>query len=52
VEEAFRHFSGSKITTFEDIRAGFLYAKSHVEEQFLFCVGSLYLAGDLLTLGV
>jgi dihydrofolate synthase/folylpolyglutamate synthase len=52
VEEAFRRFSGSKITTFEDIRAGFLYAKSHVKEQFLFCVGSLYLAGDLLTLGV
>jgi dihydrofolate synthase/folylpolyglutamate synthase len=52
VEEAFRRFSSSKITTYEDVRAGFLYGKSHLENQFLFCVGSLYLAGDLLTLGV
>lgn len=52
VEDAFRRFSGSKITTYDDIRAGFTYARSHVDEQYLFCVGSLYLAGDLLTLGV
>ena len=52
VEEAFRHFSGSKITTFDDIEAGFAYGKSHVDEQYLFCVGSLYLAGNLLGLGV
>lgn len=52
VEDAFRRFSGSKITTYDDIRAGFIYARSHVDEQFLFCVGSLYLAGDLLALGV
>lgn len=52
VEDTFRHFSGSKITTFEDIDTGFTYAKSHVGEQSLFCVGSLYLAGNLLTLGV
>lgn len=52
VEAAFRRFSGSKITVYQDIRAGFTYAKSHVDEQYLFCVGSLYLAGDLLTLGV
>lgn len=52
VEETFRHFSGSKITTCQNIRDGFAYAKSHVEDQFLFCVGSLYLAGDLLALGV
>lgn len=52
VEETFRHFSGSKITTCQNIRDGFVYAKSHVRDQFLFCVGSLYLAGDLLTLGV
>ncbi|MBR1866001.1 MAG: bifunctional folylpolyglutamate synthase/dihydrofolate synthase [Lachnospiraceae bacterium] len=52
VEAAFRRFSGSKITTFDTIRAGFLYGKSHVEDQCLFCVGSLYLAGSLLSLGV
>ncbi len=52
VEVAFRRFSGSKITTFDDIREGFLYGKSHVSDSVLFCVGSLYLAGNLLSLGV
>lgn len=52
VEEAFRRFSGSKITTFDDMEEGFLYGKSHVRDQYLFCVGSLYLAGNLLSLGV
>ncbi|MDO5156017.1 MAG: folylpolyglutamate synthase/dihydrofolate synthase family protein [Eubacteriales bacterium] len=52
VEDAFRRFSGSKITTYYDIKDGFLYARDHVGERFLFCVGSLYLAGDLLALGV
>ncbi len=52
VEEAFRRFSGGKITSFEDIREGFLYGKSHVCDSVLFCVGSLYLAGNLLSLGV
>lgn len=52
VEATFRRFSGSRITTFEDIREGFQYARSHVKDQFLFCVGSLYLAGDLLKFGV
>jgi len=52
VEDTFRHFSGSKITTCQNIRDGYAYAKSHVKDQFLFCVGSLYLAGDLLALGV
>lgn len=52
VAAAFRRFSGSKITTFDDIKEGFLYGKSHVENQYLFCVGSLYLAGNLLSLGV
>ncbi|MDE6625903.1 MAG: bifunctional folylpolyglutamate synthase/dihydrofolate synthase [Lachnospiraceae bacterium] len=52
VEAAFRHFSGSKITTFDDIEAGFSYGKSHVEDSYLFCAGSLYLAGNLLSLGV
>ncbi len=52
VEEAFRRFSGSKITTFDDIKEGFLYGKSHVGNQCLFCVGSLYLVGNLLNLGV
>lgn len=52
VEAAFRRFSGSKITAFEDIKAGFFYGKSHVGDSYLFCVGSLYLAGNLLKLGV
>ena len=52
VEETFRRFFGGKITSFEDIREGFLYGKSHVCDSVLFCVGSLYLAGDLLSLGV
>lgn len=52
VKDAFRRFSGSKITVFENIREGFLYGKSHVENQVMFCVGSLYLAGNLLSLGV
>lgn len=52
VEATFRRFSGSKITAFDDIREGFSYGKSYVDEQYLFCVGSLYLAGDLLSLGV
>lgn len=52
VEDTFRRFSGSKITIYDNIRAGFTYAKGHVDEQYLFCVGSLYLAGDLLALGV
>lgn len=52
VKEAFRRFSSGKITAFDDIRAGFLYGKSHVSNSVLFCVGSLYLVGDLLSLGV
>ena len=48
VERTFRHFSGSKITTYEDIETGFEYAKTHVDNRLLFCVGSLYLVGDLL----
>lgn len=52
VEGAFRRFSSSKITAFDNVRAGFLYGKSHVENRCLFCVGSLYLAGSLLGLGV
>ena len=52
VEETFRRFSGSRITTYQDIGAGFAYAKSHVRDQCLFCVGSLYLVGNLLSLGV
>lgn len=50
VEDTFRQFSSSKITTFDDIRTGFLYGKNHVDNRYLFCVGSLYLAGDLLKL--
>ncbi len=52
VEETFRRFSKCKITAFDDIREGFLYGKSHVLDSVLFCVGSLYLAGNLLDLGV
>ena len=52
VEATFRRFSGSRITSFEDINEGFLYGKSHVGNRYLFCVGSLYLAGNLLSLGV
>lgn len=52
VAAIFRRFSSSKITAFDDIREGFSYGKSHVDNQYLFCVGSLYLAGDLLSLGV
>lgn len=52
VEEAFRRFSVCKITTFDTIGEGFLYGKSHVLDSVLFCVGSLYLAGNLLDLGV
>lgn len=52
VTAAFRRFSGSRITTFDDIKEGFLYGKSHVGNRYLFCVGSLYLAGNLLSLGV
>lgn len=52
VAAAFRRFSGSKITTFDDIEEGFLYGKSHVGNRYLFCVGSLYLVGNLLSLGV
>lgn len=52
VEAAFRRFSGSRVTAFEDIREGFLYGKSHVGNRYMFCVGSLYLAGELLGLGV
>ena len=52
VRRTFRQFSGSKITSFDDIRDGFEYAKNHVEDQYLFCVGSLYLVGNLLSLGV
>lgn len=48
VEETFRHFSGSRITTFDNIETGFDYAKTHVGNRLLFCVGSLYLVGDLL----
>lgn len=52
VYDTFRRFSGSRITTFNDIYEGFSYAREHVENQYLFCVGSLYLAGNLLKLGV
>lgn len=52
VKATFRRFSSGKITAFDDIREGFLYGKSHVNDSVLFCVGSLYLAGDLLSLGV
>ncbi len=52
VEATFRRFSSGKITAFDDIRDGFSYGKSHVCDSVLFCVGSLYLAGDLLSLGV
>lgn len=51
VAEVFRHFSGSRITAFDDLRVGFSYGMSHVEDSYLFCVGSLYLAGDLLRVG-
>lgn len=52
VRRAFGQFSKSKITSFDDIRDGFEYAKNHVKDQYLFCVGSLYLVGNLLSLGV
>jgi dihydrofolate synthase/folylpolyglutamate synthase len=52
VEETFRQFSGSKITTFDDIKEGYEYGKAHIENKVLFCVGSLYLVGDLLNIGV
>lgn len=48
VEAAFKHFSNSKITTFENMKDGFSYGISLTEKQKLFCVGSLYLVGDLL----
>lgn len=48
VEAAFKHFSNSKITTFESLKEGFLYGKEHTGHQSLFCVGSLYLVGNLL----
>lgn len=44
--------SDCRITTFDDIETGFEYAKTHVKDRLLFCVGSLYLVGDLLSLGV
>ena len=49
-KEVFRHLSVSEITAFDDIRTGFEYAKAHVEDRLLFCVGSLYLVGDLLNI--
>ena len=52
VRRTFGQFSKSKITSFDDIRDGFEYAKNHVKDQYLFCVGSLYLVGNLLSLGV
>lgn len=52
VEVTFRRFTSSKITAFHDIESGFAYGKSHVCNGYLFCVGSLYLAGDLLKIGV
>lgn len=52
VRRTFGQFSKSKITSFDDIRDGFEYAKNHVRNQYLFCVGSLYLVGNLLSLGV
>ncbi len=52
VRDAFRRFSDSKITAYDNIRAGFSYGKSHVGDGYMFCVGSLYLAGDLLKIGV
>ena len=48
LEENKGHLSSGRITTFDDIRTGFEYAKTHVENRYLFCVGSLYLVGDLL----
>ena len=45
-------FSESRITAFDDIRTGLEYAKAHVGDRLIFCVGSLYLVGDLLSLGV
>ena len=52
-KDPYREFrKGIKITTFEDIREGFSYGESHVCDSVLFCVGSLYLAGNLLSLGV
>ena len=47
-EKIYGQLSGSKLTTFDDIKTGFEYAKTHVGERYLFCVGSLYLVGDLL----
>ena len=49
--------SESSIITFEDMKTGFEYGKqyineTHVEDRILFCVGSLYLVGELLSLGV
>jgi len=52
VEAAFRRFSSGKITSFDDIRTGYLYGKGRTSDSVLLCVGSLYLAGDLLSLGV
>ena len=52
VRRTFGQFSKSKITSFDDIRDGFEYAKNHVKDRYLFCVGSLYLVGNLLSLGV
>lgn len=52
VQDAFRRFSDSKITAYDNIGAGFSYGKSHVDSGYMFCVGSLYLAGDLLKIGV
>lgn len=52
IYDTFRRFSDSSITIFEDISEGFSYAREHVKDQYLFCVGSLYLAGNLLRLGV
>lgn len=47
VEEAFKHFSNSRVTTFENLEDGFLYGESLTKQKIMFCVGSLYLVGDL-----
>lgn len=52
VEETFKQYSNSRIITFENIKDGFLYGQNLATQETLFCVGSLYLVGNLLSLGV
>lgn len=51
VEHTFRQCSGCKVTTFEKLEDGFRYGKRIAKDKDLFCVGSLYLAGNILSLG-